>query len=97
MKLYLVRHGDYVSSDIDPEQPLSEKGIRETEAVANLLEQAPIEIDEILHSEKRRAQQTAKILAKSIAPYGELIPREGFKPWPQSNLFWKKSTLASAI
>jgi len=34
MRLYIVRHGDSLSSDIDPTQPLSKKGIQESEAVA---------------------------------------------------------------
>ncbi len=77
MKLYLVRHGEYSSF---ADQTLSETGIRETQAVVNLLKPAALEIDEILHSVKRRAQQTAEILAQGLAPHLSPIERTGLKP-----------------
>lgn len=80
MKLYLVRHGDSVSSDIDPNQPLSSKGREETESVACHLEECGVEIDEIMHSVKARAKETAEILGKTLAPDVALIEREGLKP-----------------
>lgn len=80
MKLYLVRHGESVSSDIDPDQPLSETGKSETEVVAKHLKPLNIEIDEIIHSVKQRAKQTAEILKKSIAPNLKPTQREGLKP-----------------
>jgi phosphohistidine phosphatase len=80
MRLYLVRHGESVAPEIDPNQPLSEKGIKETEAVARLLKQASLEIDEIMHSTKMRAKQTAEILGKALAFELTLIQREGLKP-----------------
>ncbi len=76
MKLYLVRHGEALSSDT-----LTPVGIEETESVAkHLKECGGIEIDEILHSAKTRAKQTAKILGKRLAPDVTLIEREGMKP-----------------
>ncbi len=80
MKLYLVRHGESVSSDIDPNQPLSKIGREETESVASLLEEYGIEIDEIQHSVKARAKETAKILGAMLAAEVDLVEREGLKP-----------------
>jgi phosphohistidine phosphatase len=80
MQLYLVRHGESLPSEIDPNQPLSPQGIKESEAVAQLLKQASLEIDEIIHSTKIRAKQTAEILGQAIAPELTLIQREGLKP-----------------
>ena len=80
MKLYLVRHGECVSSAIDPDQPLTETGRKETEAVAQWLKPFGLEIDEIRHSVKTRAKETAEILAKTLAPQTQLIQREGLKP-----------------
>ncbi|MCC5832414.1 MAG: phosphohistidine phosphatase SixA [Chlamydiales bacterium] len=80
MKLYLVRHGDYLSSDIDSRQPLSQTGKEETASVARYLEECGVEIDEILHSVKARSKETAEILGKRLAPDVALNEREGLKP-----------------
>jgi len=80
VRLYLVRHGESLTSELDPNQPLSEQGIKETEAVAELLKEASIEIDEIIHSTKLRAKQTAEILCKVLAPELTLTQKEWLKP-----------------
>ncbi len=75
MKLYLVRHGEST-----PEKSLSPKGIAETGYVAHLLKEAGVEIDEIIHSEKPRATQTAQIIGEIAAPDLTLITHPGLKP-----------------
>lgn len=74
MKLYLVRHGDSLAAEVDPNKPLSEKGKSETEHVAALLSQHNLEIGTILCSTKLRAKETAMILARKLAP--NVIPEE---------------------
>lgn len=80
MKLYLVRHGESVSPDIDPDQPLSPTGKQETEQVAMYLKETNLEIDEIVYSVKLRAKQTAQILASIISPNVPVVEKEGLKP-----------------
>jgi len=80
MRVYLVRHGESLSSDIDPNQPLSATGREETESVATHLREYGVEIDEIIHSVKARAKETAEILGRTLAPDVTLIEREGMKP-----------------
>jgi len=80
MKLYLARHGESLPPDVDPDQGLSEKGIGDTEAISRFLKPAHLEIKEIWHSVKKRAQQTAEILSFAITPRPILIQREGLKP-----------------
>jgi phosphohistidine phosphatase len=80
MKLFLVRHGEYISSEWDPDQPLSEKGIKETRSVANWLKGLHLEIDEIRHSVKKRAKETAEIFARALSPQCEAAQTEGLKP-----------------
>lgn len=80
MKIYLVRHGESVSSDIDPNQPLSSVGRDQTQSVAKHLNGCQVEIDEIMHSVKARAKQTAEILGQTLAPKVALTEREGLKP-----------------
>lgn len=71
--IYLVRHGA-----TNPDKTLSAQGIEETINVAKSL--APLEIDEIIHSTKARARQTAELLEKHLAPDVTLIEREGLEP-----------------
>ena len=71
MRLYLVRHADAVSEDLDPARPLSEKGRHESGVVASHLLRLNIPAARILHSPKLRAKQTAEIIAGSL--------REGYR------------------
>lgn len=75
MRLYLVQHGQAKSEEQDPERPLSENGEREVEGIAV---HVTLKVEEILHSPKLRARQTAGILSAHIgAPAREI---EGIKP-----------------
>ena len=76
MRLYLVRHGEANT----PDQSLTEVGREESAAVATHLKSCAVSIDEILHSTKLRAKQTAEIMGSIIAPDVALIEREGLKP-----------------
>jgi len=66
MKLYLVRHGKQVSENIDPASPLSEEGKEEVRSVAKELHRMKMNVEQVLHSRKTRAQQTAEIIAEHI-------------------------------
>ncbi len=79
MKLYLVRHG-ITASTANAEQTLSEMGMQQTQDVGRFLKKAGVEIDEIIHSEKWRAKQTAQIIAQIAAPDLTLIEKSGLKP-----------------
>lgn len=63
MKLFLMRHGDAENSAIDSQRKLSTLGIREVTQVAELLNQASYSFEHIFHSGKKRAQETAEIVA----------------------------------
>ena len=66
MKLYLIRHGDAVSSQVDPQRPLSEQGFADIRKVASFIKPLKISVEHIRHSGKLRAAQTAEILAESF-------------------------------
>jgi len=66
MKLYLVRHGDAVSSQLDPKRPLSEQGLADILKVASFIKPLKISVENIWHSGKLRAAQTAEKLAESM-------------------------------
>ena len=80
MKLYLVRHGEAYLETVDPLRPLTDKGISETQRVANSLKQAHINIDLIVHSGKKRAQQTAEILKNALNPQCEILAKDHLAP-----------------
>lgn len=80
MKLYLAQHGEALSKDEDPERPLSDRGRREVEAVAALLKTAGVRVARVWHSGKRRALQTAEILAKAVLPRGKAKAVGGINP-----------------
>lgn len=65
MYLYLVQHGEAKNEIEDPQRPLTEKGIRDLEIISSFIaEHINIHIDIIIHSGKKRAEQTAGIFAK---------------------------------
>ena len=80
MKLYLVRHGEYVHPSIDSSCPLSNDGIANIRMLAEFLSEKDISPQQIVHSGKTRAQQSADILADhgGFAATPELL--EGLKP-----------------
>jgi phosphohistidine phosphatase len=79
MIIYLVRHGDAVPEEKDPARPLSEKGRAEVEATARGLRDQGAKADEIWHSGKLRAKQTAEIIA-GVLNVSHVIEKEGLKP-----------------
>ena len=78
-RVYLAQHGMAVDKAVDPERPLSEQGIAQTQAIAEQLQRANIKLTRIFHSGKLRARQTAEIFA-SILAVDKLGSTEGFSP-----------------
>ena len=68
MEVYLVQHGEAKREEEDPARPLTGRGKREAEGVARAAERAGLAPAEILHSGKRRAQETAEIFAARLKP-----------------------------
>ena len=66
MKLYLVQHAKAVSEQTDPQRQLSEEGHRDIQKVAAFIKPLNLSIDYLWHSGKKRAAQTAQVLAEVI-------------------------------
>ena len=77
--IYLVRHGDAVQAQVDPARPLSPKGRAEVEATARALLKEGAKVDEIWHSTKLRAKQTAEMIGQ-ILGVKIVYEKEGLKP-----------------
>lgn len=80
MKVYLIRHGDAVSSDVDPQRPLSEQGRTAVCRIASFIRPLEISVERIWHSGKPRAAQTAEILAEVVSAAKGCSAREGLEP-----------------
>lgn len=80
MKLYLVQHADALSKETDPKRPLSQKGLKDAQKMAAFLLEAELTVDEVVHSGKSRAEQTADVLSKAVWPGNAAIELPGLGP-----------------
>ena len=85
MILYLVQHGKAKSSEEDHARPLSSKGLEEVRKVAAWSAQIGLKVDQIRHSGKKRAEQTAEIFAEKIKPGQGVKAVEGLGPMDDIN------------
>lgn len=75
-----MRHGQPVSTEENPERPLSQHGKKDVEKMAEFLRGAGVKIDQALHSGKARARQTAAIVASRLNPKLVLQESPGLGP-----------------
>ena len=87
MALYLVQHGKSLSKAEDPEKGLSVDGKQETERIAGVAKGYRVKVSRILHSGKKRARETAEILAAMLAPANQLDPCDGMNPLDDVHAF----------
>jgi phosphohistidine phosphatase len=80
MKLYLVQHAKAASEQQDPQRPLTEEGRRELQKVIKFIKPLKLSVDYLWHSEKKRAIQTAELLAEAIKIKKAKTVREGLGP-----------------
>ena len=80
MKLYLMQHGKSMSKEENPERPLTEQGKDDVGRVSQWMSQAGIEVAEIWHSAKLRAEESANIAARFLQAQGRVKAVEGLQP-----------------
>lgn len=80
MNVYLVQHGKPVSKEENPDKPLSNQGKEDVERVAAFLMKAVIKVDDIFHSGKTRARETAEIMISKLTPGKEPVEKNGLAP-----------------
>lgn len=80
MYVYLVRHGEAASDDVDPARHLTDGGESAVRRLATHLAPLGIALDAIYHSGKTRARQTAEILAGAVRCDREPESRDGLGP-----------------
>ena len=80
MALYLVQHGKNLPKQDDPDKGLSTEGTVEVERMAAMAEGHGLTVSTIKHSGKKRAQQTAEILARVLHPANGVEAVKGLGP-----------------
>jgi phosphohistidine phosphatase len=80
MPLYLVQHAKALTRDEDPRRDLSEEGVADVTRIAEVAAGYDVQVRRICHSGKRRARQTAEILARHLEPPRGVIEVAGLEP-----------------
>lgn len=99
MRVYLAQHGLAVPKEVNPERPLSEQGRRDLEQMAEFLDRAGIRVEQVFHSGKTRAEQTAVELAHFLSPAGQVLaqtglgPKDPVEPFAEQIKVWTVDTL----
>ena len=85
MKLFLMQHGEARSEAEDPKRSLTVRGEEETKRISGAAKRLGIRPSRIYHSGKKRAEQTASIVAKALglsAQLGQgLNPNDDIRSW----------------
>jgi len=80
MSLYLVQHGKSYSKEIDPERKLTDEGKADVERIAQVAKEYGVIVKSIHHSGKKRAEETANILASPLSPVQGIMEISGLNP-----------------
>jgi len=80
MRLCLVQHGEAKPKEEDPERPLTARGEEDVRRVAEFAKRAGLAPDQIRHSGKLRAEQTADVLAHALRPKHGVVSLSGLNP-----------------
>jgi phosphohistidine phosphatase len=79
MRCCLVHHADAVAPHVDAQRPLSERGIRQAEAMAAALRETGFSPTAIWHSGKLRARQTGEPYLRLCNPSAEFRMVRGLR------------------
>lgn len=80
MLLYLVQHAEAKREEEDPARDLTEKGRQDIESLAHHLKRLNVQVRQIFHSGKTRAQSTANVLAIHLQPPAGVSQAPGLAP-----------------
>lgn len=87
MKLYLMRHGEYVQTERLVAGSLSAKGVSDIKKLASFLQPLDIQVLQIVHSEKIRAKETANIMSAALDCSLPPQQQQGLNPDDDINQF----------
>lgn len=92
MKLLLMQHGDALSKKENAERPLSAKGEDDVRRVAGFLKNTDVSVESIVHSGKRRAEQTALIMSSLLNASADISISEQINPNDDVGVFYNQLT-----
>ena len=87
MRLYLLQHGDALPEQVNPDRPLSVRGLEDVRRLAEFVKRSGIKVQRVHHSGKTRARETAEIVAARMASgvkieaAAGLNPNDPIEPW----------------
>ncbi len=79
MRLMLVHHADAVGPDVDPQRPLSARGVGQARRLADQAATTGFVPAAIWHSGKLRARQTAEAFFR-LSPFAQFKMINGIRP-----------------
>jgi len=102
MKVYLMQHALAYPSEEDQERPLNPAGIDQAKASAKGIKRLGLAFDLIVTSPKRRAHQTAALVAEGVRfPHSDIMTSEAALPQGQPqellDLLQKESSQSSVL
>jgi phosphohistidine phosphatase len=80
MKVYLVQHAEAMSEEQDPERPLTDRGRQQAESTATVAARMGVEVEQIRHSGKTRAMETAEMMGEALSPKEGVVEASGLGP-----------------
>jgi len=93
MFLYLVQHAEAKRAEEDPERDLTERGRLDIENVAHHMKRLNVQVRQIFHSGKTRAQTTANVLAWHLKPQAGASEAPGLAPLDDPTIWADRITL----
>lgn len=88
MKIYLIQHGKAGDRERDGERHLTKEGRAESFRVASYMKRIGLKVDEIIHSGKTRAGETAEIFRQELSS-GKVGSIDGMNPLDEPREFIK--------
>ncbi len=95
MRFYLVQHAESKPKEEDPERGLTAAGFADIEKTASAAAERAVVVDRIYHSEKKRAVETATVLAGYLKPTEGMSEAEGLMPKDDPEI-WNEEANAAA-
>ncbi len=80
MRLFLIRHGDYIHEEMDLTQPLSVLGTKQIRVISRYLNRQSLQVGRLWSSPKKRALESAEILKAAVCPDIEIRQRDDLTP-----------------
>jgi phosphohistidine phosphatase len=80
MAFYIVQHGLSLPKDQDPQKGLAPEGMQDVRRIAAVARDYGVNVERIVHSGKKRALQTAEILADVLKPGAGIEEISGINP-----------------